>query len=331
MAIISINQKGIPKYKQIVASIEQAIINGNLKKGDKLPSVNAIRDKHSVSRDTVIKAFNELKARGISQSIAGKGSYILSEDINVNQKIFVLFDELNSFKEDLYNSFLRNLNQNTQVEIFFHHFNNDIFSKLIYDNIGSYNYYVIMPANLKGTHQVIEKLPKDKVYILDQMHTELQQYSGVYQNFEKDIVISLTKGLHLIKKYKKLILLFKKERQPLSMLKGFQKFCNKNSLINETIDTLEDRILVKGEVYLIPDDKNLIRIIKKIKKSKLSLGENIGIISYNDTLLKEIVEGGITTISTDFNKMGERLAQLIINKEHKKIENSNNLIIRNSL
>ena len=64
---------------------------------------------------------------------------------------------------------------------------------------------------------------------------------------------------------------------------------------------------------------------------KLTLSKDLGIISYNDTLLKEIVEGGITTISTDFKKMGGRLAQMVMQKESIKIENTNNLIIRNSL
>ena len=71
--------------------------------------------------------------------------------------------------------------------------------------------------------------------------------------------------------------------------------------------------------------------MKKILGSTLKLGNDIGIISYNDTLLKEIIEGGITTISTDFNKMGASLATMINNNEHKQIENSNSFILRNSL
>ena len=82
---------------------------------------------------------------------------------------------------------------------------------------------------------------------------------------------------------------------------------------------------------LSPEDRSLIKIIKKIKEEGLLLTKNIGIISYNDTLLKEIVEGGITTISTDFNEMGKRLAQMILNKENVKIENPTDLIIRKSL
>ena len=87
----------------------------------------------------------------------------------------------------------------------------------------------------------------------------------------------------------------------------------------------------KGELYIVLDDKNLIRIIKRIKEQHFILTKDIGLISYNDSLLKEIVEGGITTISTDFNLMGQRLAQMILNKEFAQIENPNRLIIRKSI
>jgi DNA-binding transcriptional regulator YhcF (GntR family) len=332
MSVISVKKQiGTPKYKQIIASIEDAILSGTLKKGDQLPSLNSVRDTHKLSRDTVLMAFNELKTRGIIQSVVGKGYYIINDNIEVAQKIFLLFDELNSFKEDLYNAFITHLDENIRVDIFFHHFNDDIFGKLIYENIGAYNYYVIMPANLKNTKLVIEKLPKEKVYILDQTHPELTEYSGIYQNFEKDIFNNLNKALSLIKNYKKLILLFSEDIQPQGMLVGFNKFCEANAIESEVVNSLQNRNLNKGEVYVIPDDKNLLRIIKKIKEVQLTLSKDIGIISYNDTLLKEIVEGGITTISTDFNIMGERLAKMILNKEQLQIENTNTLILRNSL
>ncbi|MEH6536344.1 MAG: GntR family transcriptional regulator [Psychroserpens sp.] len=332
MGIVTIKDKsGTPKYKQIVASIEEAIINGALKKGDKLPSLNSIKNQYSLSRDTVLTAFNELKTRGIVMSIVGKGYYVISEDVDVNQKIFLLFDEFNSFKEDLYNSFLNGMGENVQVDIFFHHFNLDVFNKLINDNAGDYSYYVIMPANLEGTEHVINRLPNDKVYILDQMHSELRDYPSIHQNFKKDIYQGLQTGLNQIKKYQKAILFYREERQPKGILDGFNLFCSHNSIQNEVIVTLKDRELLSGELYVILDDKNLIRIIKQIREQRLTLAKDIGIISYNDTLLKEIVEGGITTISTNFNLMGTRLAQMILNNEFAQVENPNSLILRKSL
>jgi len=322
---------GMPKYKQIVKSIEEGILNGHYKRGDKLPSINKVKLRFSLSRDTVLLAYGLLKSRGIIQSVPGKGYYVKSENISSSKKIFLLFDELNAFKEDLYNSFLSNLGEGDEVDIFFHHFNHDVFSKLIHDNIGIYNTYIIMPANLNNTHLIIDMLPKDKVYILDQIGEEHFKYPAIYQNFEKDILQSLESGLKQLKTYKKLVLLFVNNKQPIGMLKGFKEFCKRYQFKNEVIESFENRALSKGEVYLIPDDRNFIRIIKMIKETRLKLANDIGIISYNDTLLKEVVEGGITTISTDFNAMGKRLAQMVTQQENLKIENPNRLIIRNSI
>ena len=322
---------GIPKYKQIINAIESAIENGLLKKGDQLPSINTIKNNNKLSRDTVLMAFNELKNRGIIESIVGKGYYVLSEDINVHQKIFLLFDELNSFKEDLYNSFLENLEDTVQVDIFFHHFNEAIFKKLIKDNAGSYNYYVIMPANLENTSKSIQLLPDDKVYILDQVPEDLAAYPSIYQNFEKSIYENLTKALGFVSKYNKINLIFSEEKQPKGILKGFTQFCEQSAMPFEILSTVKEAPLIKNELYVLLDDISLLRIIKKMKSQNMTLVNDIGVISYNDTLLKEIVEGGITTITTDFNEMGKRLAKMILNKEQDKIENPNKLIIRNSI
>ncbi len=321
----------IPKYKQIINSIENAIITGDLQKGDQLPSINNIKNNHTLSRDTVLTAFNELKNRGIIQSVVGKGYYVSSENVNVSQKIFLLFDELNSFKEDIYNSFLENLGDNIQVDIFFHHFNESIFSKLIYDNLGDYNYYVIMPANLKDTNKDIKRLPEEKVYILDQVHEDLIQYPSIYQNFEKDIFNNLNKASNLIENYKTLILVFSADKQPAGMLRGFVSFCEQKNMPYEVVNSLTNTPQKKGDIYIIPDDKNLLTIIKNLKSENLALAKDVGLISYNDTLLKEIVGDGITTITTDFKAMGKRLAEMIVNKEQIKIENPNQLIVRNSL
>jgi DNA-binding transcriptional regulator YhcF (GntR family) len=333
MGIISIKENAnIPKYKQIVVSIENAIMSGSLRKGDKLPSLNSIKNQFSLSRDTVLSAFNELKTRGIVQSIVGKGYYVLSEYVDVNQKVFLLFDEFNSFKEDLYSSFLAGLRKDIEVDIFFHHFNFEVFSKLIHDHAGRYDFYVIMPANLKGTAQIIKRLPHEKVFILDQTNSELSNYPAVYQNFKKDIYQGLLQCLTLLKKYQNIVLLFTLDKQPKGILDGFVLFCNNQSFQYEIISDLKDRILTQGEVYILLEDKNLISIIKNLKQnSDLVLAEHIGIISYNDSLLKEIVCDGITTISTDFKLMGNRLASMISNQESAQIENPNKVIIRNSL
>ena len=57
-------------------------------------------------------------------------------------------------------------------------------------------------------------------------------------------------------------------------------------------------------------------MIKKIRRSKLKLAEDVGVLSYNDTPLKEILSDGISVISTDFNAMGKLAAKSIIENEN---------------
>lgn len=332
MGIVSLkDQSGQPKYKQIVASIESAISNGVINKGDKLPSLNAIKNKHKVSRDTVLTAFNDLKARGIITSVVGKGYFVSTEYVEVSKKIFLLFDEFNSFKEDLYNSFLETLGEKIQVDIFFHHFNKEVFTKLIEDNIGNYSYYIIMPANFTNAQKTIQQLPSDRVYILDQTQKNLDSYATIYQNFEKDIQKGLFTGLHAIRNYDKLVLVLSSNKQPAGILKGFKKFCKTYGIQSEIIKSVKEKDIQKGDVFITLEDKDLIKVIKKVKENKLAIAKDIGIISYNDTLLKEVVENGITTISTDFNFMGKRLAQMILKNEKITIENPSKLIFRKSI
>ena len=95
MDYINFDKIELPKKKQLILSIETAILNRRLKRGDKLPSINRIRNKFSISRDTILSAYNELKIRGIIQAIAGKGYYLIKESKDRSHRIFLFFDEFN--------------------------------------------------------------------------------------------------------------------------------------------------------------------------------------------------------------------------------------------
>ncbi len=332
MRVINIqNNQGIPKYKQIISSIEKTIEKGHLKKDEKLPSINKVCLEFSISRDTVLQAYEELKKRGIIYSILGKGYYIKTIEVKIKKRFFLLFDELNIFKEDLYNSFIENIGINTQVDIYFHHFNLQMFNKIINESNGNYTKYIIMPTNLDGAAAIIRTLPVDDVYILDQTNTELKSFPAVYQNHKKDIYNGLEQGKTKLNKYVKLNMIFPGFREPVGMKIGFKKFCRDFGFNHTVYAEFKDRKINKGEVYIIPDDRDLVKVIEKSKLQNLVLGVDFGIISYNETTLKKVVENGITTISTDFVAMGKILAQMILNGKKEQIENKSTLIIRQSL
>lgn len=119
--------------------------------------------------------------------------------------------------------------------------------------------------------------------------------------------------------------------KPLERYTGLRSFGRQYGFTNEYIGSVADRTIKKGEVYMVVNDRDLVDLIKQCYKQNLKLGEDFGIISYNDTPLKEVLADGITTLSTDFAKMGKTMASLINKKGIETIENDWNLIIRKSL
>ncbi|MFP9100319.1 GntR family transcriptional regulator [Flavobacterium sp. RHBU_24] len=323
--------KSLPKYKQIVLSIENAISEKRLKRGDKLPSINKVALEFSLSRDTVLLAYEDLKKRGIIYARLGKGYYIKSEELILEQRIFLLFDEFNSFKEDLYNSFKETMGSSAQIDIFFHYFNLEVFKKLVTENNGDYSKYVIMPTTLRGVADIIKTLPKNDVYILDQTSEALNEYPSVHQNFVNDMYKALEKAEPKLRQYNKLILIFPVFKQPPGMQEGFVRFCRDYKFTYEIIPDFENNSITPGEVYVIPNDRHLVNVIEQSRVQHLKIGKDVGIISYNDIPLKKVVGNGITTISTDFNAMGRLLAEMIVLQKKENIENASSLIQRGSL
>jgi len=90
--------------------------------------------------------------------------------------------------------------------------------------------------------------------------------------------------------------------------------------------------LYPGDLYIVLAESDLVNIIKKSREQLLTLGEDIGVISYNETPLKEILADGISTVSTDFIHMGKTIGNQILGIEDRvPIKNPFRLIKRNSI
>ena len=319
------------KYKQIVSYVVDGIHNGTLKKGDWIPSINEFREKYNFSRDTIFAGLSELKTRGIIDSNQGVGYYITSTNTEFKHKIFLLFNEFNFFKEDLYNSFMDSIGDSAIVDIYFHNYNRKVFETLVNEANYKYTTYIIMSGKFEGIEPILKKLSGD-VYLLDHYHPELKgKYSSVFQNFEKDTYEALVSGLEYLKKYNHIYMVQKDEKEPTERYDGLCTFCREYNFETDYILTTKDRTILKGEVYIVVNDRDLVYLLKQSEKQGLLPGKDVGIISYNDTPLKEMLVGGITTLSTDFNLMGKTMASLINTKSIETIENPWKLNIRKSL
>ena len=78
-------------------------------------------------------------------------------------------------------------------------------------------------------------------------------------------------------------------------------------------------------------ENDLVLLIERILATSLQVGKQVGVISYNETPMKKIILNGITTISTDFQMMGEKAARLILDNSKEHIEIPFHLTLRSSL
>jgi len=321
----------VPKYRQIISSVKRAIEKKSLKKGDKAPSINQICAAYSLSRDTVMQAYNELKTHGIISSKKGKGYYIESTDTHREEKIFLLFDELNSFKEDLYNAFLDGLDSNAYVDVFFHHYNYQVFKNQILESAGKYTSYVIMPASFDNFGHLIQKLSGNRVYFLDRLKTELNGYPVVYQDFESDVFESLVKVKNLLEKYRRLVFVQPGGKEPQERVSGFRRFCQEFRFEHKVIRSLNEITPSLYDAFMVPSDRTLVELVRLAQDYEYEIWTKFGIISFNDSLFKQLVAGGITTISTDFVSMGHTLSEMVLQKKMHQIRNKSDIIVRKTL
>jgi DNA-binding transcriptional regulator YhcF (GntR family) len=316
------------KLQQLIHAVNEAISLGILKEGDFLPSVNQLNKESGISRDTIFKAYSILKQRSIISSTPTKGYFITSE----SYRVFVLLDDFSAFKEQLYKSLRSNLPDNYAVDLLFHHYNPEVFTQLIQNSLGRYSMYVVMNIDNKNMEDVVRKIDPKKLLILDMGKDPRNEVSSLTQDFSKAVFNCLLSGLELIRKYDEFILVFPQNTpHPHETIEAFDLFCKENHLKHTTLEHIDNREVQPGQAYLVIKDSDLVKIVRDCKKNGYKIGSEVGIISYNDTPMKEIVGAGITVISTDFVRMGRDCANFIVNKEKVNAVIPTQLIIRGSL
>ncbi len=324
---IEFTQEGT-KLQQLVDAFTVAIGQGQYKMGDPLPSINSLSKVNHVSRDTVFRAYLELKQRGLVDSTPTKGYYV-NGDVN---KVFMLLDTFSPFKDVLYNSVASNLPRNYHIDLLFHHYNLRVFESVINDSLGRYSMYVVMNFNNDKISDTLKKIDKGKLLILDWGKYKAESYSYVCQDFDQALYDCLVSGLPRIKKYRKMVMwLPDSSPHPRSSVKWFKRFCKDHRIACDVVEGLDEKEVERGTAYLVVPQKELVEMVKFCRNRQLKLGHDVGLIGYNDMPMYEIIENGITVISNDFAQMGKQAAEFIKSKQKVQEIVPTRLIVRGTL
>ncbi len=84
-----ISERGGPKYLAIAAAISEAINEGALPPGEKLPPQRNLAYDLGVTLGTVTRAYDEIKRRGLVDGEVGRGTYVLPREGKKSELFFL--------------------------------------------------------------------------------------------------------------------------------------------------------------------------------------------------------------------------------------------------
>ncbi len=329
----------IPKYKQVLSEIEKMILDGTLKKGAHLPSMSEIAYETGMSKETVKRALVNLRDRGYISSSPGKGYFVSKTPDEIPHKlnILMILSSMDIFKQVLVDSFNNTLKNKAEVKIVFH--NNDVEQLEYYIDqyCDKYDYYVVMPhfgiddQTQMRVAKILSRIPNRKFIMLDYCNRFMNgQFGAVCQNLFVDPEKGLSEAVEDLKKARRLNLVTLQSRYGVWTKSSIERFCEKNEISLRLLDSFPEK-LEKGEVFFLQTGKlsnALAEFDEIVKNNNMELGKDVGLISYNDVPLNAVVLGGLTTISTDFEKMGSLAAEMILCGKMDKIHNEFRMIRR---
>ena len=151
--------------------------------------------------------------------------------------------------------------------------------------------------------EILKSIPNEELVLLDRDIPELPQSPlSIYQNFDKDIFGALENGNDLLSKYNRLVLVFPSDgNYPTEIVRGFRNFCINYHKDFAIKDTCIEEILKAGTAYIVVEENDLAELVKKVRLTGYGLGKEIGIISFNETTLKE------TNLNTYFSGKKDKL------------------------
>ncbi len=330
-----------PKFKQIADRIIELIQNKMLSLGDRVPSINKIIEQFSVSRDTAVKAYAELKHLGIIEAKPNKAYFVANDYVDYKKKVLFLSDHFTRYKEKIYFGILDNLGTDYYVDILIHYDNFDIL-RFIYEKArvqGTYEYILIIPTAPQNYEaEYFKYVNANNIIFVDRPVPGLK-FPSVYQDFKHGFHAALKREKSRFKKYNKLVFITKHSTDPIveEMKEGLKRFAREERIPFEHQLTLfsEREIAGKilperGMVCIILDDLLLAECLRQANSKQLVPGSDFGLIAVNDNPFFEFIAGGITRLTTDFYAMGCRTVQLMKNKQSENIRIPTSLLIRST-
>lgn len=303
------------KSAEIASFYIDTINSGTLQKGEKLPSINETAHSCNIACETVRRAYAELKAKGLLTARQGKAFFVAKSAYREKPNVFLMFDSVhNPYKSLIYRGILDGVGNRATLYFCAHGRNENLFKTLLKNALGKYEYYVVIPMRDKAPVEALRKLNQKKLMLLDiDVDFKAKACSKIVQNFDANLMRALD-GLKL-EKYEGWDFRFvnaRKNGHPSEIGPTLEAFCTKRRLNFLKCGEVLEGDIRRNTVWFVIEDSDLVKLMKASKRKGLKLKRDYSVLTYNDTDMKHIIEGGVSTVSIDFYEMGLKTAKQIL-------------------
>lgn len=332
-----------PKFHQIASRIRELIDSGRLSLGDRLPSVNEIIAHFQVSRDTAVKAYQELKDLGIIEATPNKACFVSNVLIRDDlRRVLFLVDSMTPYKERIYYGLLDTLKGGYYVDIMTHGDSFDILKAVYerYKSMRSCAALLVVPTASQGQEEEYFKyVNPGNLFFLDRRIPSLRHPSA-WQDFRSGFYHALSRETAVLSKYRKIVFLTKFFTNPIveEMKEGISRFADSANMAFEHRHTMfsdrdvRGKVAVEpGELFIVLDDHLLTVTLDACAERGLVLGKDAGVVVVNDGFLYGHLPVPVSVLTADFYAMGVAAANFILTGEVPEAPVGTSLIVRESV
>ena len=162
--------------------------------------------------------------------------------------------------ESLYDSLRAVAGERAMFDVFFHHYNSELFSRLLADVRGHYAGYVVKPFPDDQVCLALGQMEQDKLLMLDiRVEYPGRKCATIWQNHDDELVSALESALERIRRYDSLTLVFPEEKQhPQSIKPAFRRFCRRYAIACRIVSRPCPEEIAKGQAWFVIEDRDLV-------------------------------------------------------------------------
>lgn len=305
----------LPKYRQVILAISRDVRRAILTPGDKIPSINEASSECYLSRDTVEKAYKELSRRGIIRSIPGKGFFVSDSVFDNPLKILLVFDKLDESRWKLFNE-LNECLGNAELTMMSYEHNYRMLNLSLEEHQNDFDFFIVIPhffAYQDDLKRAFSSVVPERLIVLTHAVSGLDEQTS---QFTFDRKVEWTKALEAVsskmESFRRLVVFFQDDfRFPQEIFEAAEAFAKATGMPFKSLNEWDPKKIQTGDVALVLEDETLSELVAFVADREMEIGRDLGIISFDDDPMKELLIGGITTLGYNYREIAELTATRI--------------------